>query len=73
MQPTGNEHEQIGDGVLRVAQDLFHTSCAFHPRQGMFDPDPEAGDFSIRPLLGLREGAVPRLFFGCCVWTPAGS
>jgi hypothetical protein len=73
MQATGNKHEQICDAFLGVAQYVFHAARAFHPRERMFDSDPEAGDFSIRALLGLRELTVPRLFFGCCVCTAAGS
>jgi hypothetical protein len=64
MQATGNQHEQISDCVLRVAQDLLHTPRAFHPRERMLDSDPEAGDFAIRPLRGGRESPVPGLFFG---------
>lgn len=73
MQATGNEHEQIGNPRLGVAQHIFHAPRALHPREGMLDPDPEARDFLVRPLLGLREFTVPGLLFGCWVCTPAGS
>jgi hypothetical protein len=64
VEPTRNKHEQIGDALLRVPQHFFHTPRPFHSRQGMFDPDADAGDGAVRPLLGFRECALPGLFFG---------
>ena len=64
VEPTRNKQEQIGDALLGVAQHVFHAPRPFHPRQGMFDPDADAGAGAVRPLLGLRKFPLPRLFFG---------
>jgi hypothetical protein len=39
MQTTTWFHDGIPNPILQEANGVFHDSVAFHPTNGMFDPD----------------------------------
>lgn len=61
MQPTTCFHDGVTNPVLQEADFVFHDPVAFHPTNGMFDPDADGRD----PTIGrfLRRSEVPSTRF----------
>ena len=62
MQATTCFHDGVPNPILQEADFVLHDPIAFHPANGMFDPDTDGGDPTIRRLLRGREFPSTRCF-----------
>jgi hypothetical protein len=62
MQATTRLHDGIANAVLQEAYPVFHDPRAFHPTNGMFNPDSDRRDRPIARFLRWGE-FPPRRFF----------
>jgi hypothetical protein len=63
MQATTCFHDAVPHPVLQEADVVLHDSVAFHPTDGVFDPDADGRDPTIRRLLRGRGFPSTR----CCL------
>ena len=64
MQATTCFHDSIPNPVLQEANFVFHDPVAFHPANGMFDPDADGRYATIGRFLRGRELPATRCFLG---------
>ena len=64
MQATTRFHNSVTDAILQEANLVFHDPEAFHPANGMFNPDADGRDPPIRRFLRRREFSPPRFLLG---------
>ena len=64
MQAGGHHHCKIGETIFGIAQHIFNDAGAFNPSNGVFNPDPDAGDALILLFLGVSQLSLARFFFG---------
>ncbi len=64
MQPTTRFHNGVTDAIFSEANLVFHDPEAFHPANGMFNPDADGRDPPIRRFLRGREFSPPRFLLG---------
>ncbi len=62
MQATTCFHDDVPHPVLQEVDVVLHDSVAFHPTDGVFDPDADGRDPTIRRLLRGREFPSTRCF-----------
>jgi hypothetical protein len=62
MQSTTRLHDGVANAILQEAYLVFHHPRAFHPTNGMFNPDSDRRDRTIGRFLRWRE-ITPRRFF----------
>ena len=55
MQPTTRFHNGITNTILQEADFVFHNPVAFHPTNGVFNPDSDGGNTMIGRFLRRRE------------------
>lgn len=67
VQAGSRLHEAIGAIRTRVAQRVFHAARALDAANRMLDADAHPSQRPVVPLLGRRQFALARLFFGCKV------
>lgn len=68
VQARGRLDEAIGAIGTRIAQRVLHTTRAFDAANGVLDSDTHPSQRGVVALLGRRQFALARLFFGCKVW-----
>ena len=64
MQATTRFHHSVTNAILQEANLVFHDPEAFHPANGMFNPDADGGDPPIRRFLRGCEFSLPRFLLG---------
>jgi hypothetical protein len=64
MQSTTRFHNGIANPLLQEADSVFHDSAAFHPTNGVFNPNSDRGDTTIGCLLRRGEFPSTRGFLG---------
>jgi hypothetical protein len=64
MQGTTCFHDGVPNPILQEADFIFHDPVAFHPANGMFDPDTDGRDPTIRRFLRGCELPSTRGFLG---------
>src|SRR6266581_1344158 len=64
MQSTTRLHEGIAHAILQEAYLVFDPTIAFHPANGMFDPDAKGRDRPIGRLLRWGARCTRRLCLG---------
>jgi hypothetical protein len=64
MQPTTRFHYGITNAILQEADFVFHDSVAFHPTNGVFNPNSDGGNTTIGLLLRRGEFPSTRCFLG---------
>ena len=64
MQATTCFHDDVPHPVLQEADVVLHDSVAFHPTDGVFNPDADGRDPTSRHLLRGREFPSTRCFLG---------
>src|SRR6266540_5113554 len=62
MQATTRFHDSVPNPVLQEADFVFHNSVAFHPPNGMFNPDADGRDATIGRFLRRAEFPPTRFF-----------
>ncbi len=73
VQATGDFHHLIRESILGIAQHVFHNATALDAGQGVLDTHPQAREFAVGTLLGLRQCALRWLFFAMYVRATLGS
>ena len=64
------------EGQRKKAEEDARAACkkaGLDYEKVLRDAEAEAGALAVRALLARGKAPVPRLFFGCRVWMPAGS
>ena len=64
MQATGNRHDDIGQSVDSVAEQIFGDATDLHSGNGMFHADPRPRQVASVPFFARLQVPVLRLFFG---------
>jgi len=64
MQATTCFHDGVPNPILQEADVVLHDPVAFHPANGMFDPDADGRDPTTRRFLRGREIPATRFFRG---------
>jgi hypothetical protein len=64
MQAPTCFHDGVPNPILQEADVVLHDPVAFHPANGMFDPDADGRDPTIRRCLRGREVPSTRFFLG---------
>ena len=64
MQATTCFHDDVPNPVLQEADFVLYDPVAFHPANGMFDPDADGRDLTIGLLFRGREFPATRCFLG---------
>ena len=64
MQATACFHDGIPHPILQKANFILHDPVAFHPTNGVLNPDSDGGNTTIRCLLRGREFSSRRCFLG---------
>jgi len=64
MQATTRFHDGVTNPVLQEPDLVFHNAVAFHPANGMFYPDADGRDPTIRRFLRRSEFSSTRCFLG---------
>jgi hypothetical protein len=64
MQATTRFHNSVPNTILQQADLVFHDPEAFHPANGMFNPDADGRDPTIRRFLRGREFPTTRFLLG---------
>ena len=64
MQATTCVHDRVTNPLFQEADVVFHHPVPFHPTTGMFNPDAEGRDATLRRLLWRGEFTPTRVFRG---------
>ena len=64
MQSTTCFHNGIANTILQETYLVFHHTVAFHPANGVFDPDANGRDRTIGRFLRWSEFSPRRFFLG---------
>jgi hypothetical protein len=64
MQATTGFHDSVPNPILQEADFVLHDPVAFGPANGMFDPDADGRDPTIRRFLRGREFPSTWCFHG---------
>jgi hypothetical protein len=64
MQATTRFHNSVTNAILQEANLVFHDPEAFHPANGMLNPDADGRDPPIRRFLRGCEFSPSRFLFG---------
>lgn len=64
VQATGDDHRDIRETILEVAQHIFHDATDLDPRQSVLNADPRARQRPVVAFLAGRQFPFARLFFG---------
>jgi hypothetical protein len=64
MQATARFHDSVTNAILQEADLVFHDPVAFHPANGMFNPDADGRDSTIGRFLRRGEFTPTGLFLG---------
>ena len=64
MQATACFHDSVTNAILQEADFVFHDPVAFHPANGMFNPNADGRDLTIHRVLGGCEFPTTRFLLG---------
>ena len=64
MQATTCFHDGVPNPILQEADFVLHDPVAFHPTNGVFNPDSDGRNPTIRRFLRGREFSSRRFFLG---------
>jgi hypothetical protein len=70
MQATICFQDVVPNPILQEADVVLHDPVAFHPATGMFDPDADGRDPTLRRLLRGREFPPRGVFLGWKIVSP---
>ena len=65
MQATGDFHDEIGQALGGIAEQILGDATDFYSRDGVLDAHTCPGQMAIVPFLGRRQWVVLGFFFGC--------
>jgi hypothetical protein len=64
MQATTRVHDSVPKAILQETDLVLHDPVAFHPANGMFNPDADGRELTIRRLLRGCEFPTTRFLLG---------